>query len=162
MNVNEAKGDMESVRSILSSAKTIAIVGLSDDWQRPSNFAAKYMQSHGYKIFPVNPRYSEILGEKCYPSLREIPQAVDIVDCFRQASEMPGILEDAIHINAKCLWQQLGIINIEVAADAVSAGLTVIVDRCVKIEHARLFGGLNYAGVNTGVISASRHRSKGD
>ncbi|HIE84871.1 MAG TPA: CoA-binding protein [Dehalococcoidia bacterium] len=162
MNVNEAKGDMESVRSILSSAKTIAIVGLSDDWQRPSNFAAKYMQSHGYKIFPVNPRYSEILGEKCYPSLREIPQAVDIVDCFRQASEMPSILEDAIHIKAKCLWQQLGIINIEVAADAVSAGLTAIVDRCVKIEHARLFGGLNYAGVNTGVISASRHRSKGD
>ena len=118
------------------------------------------MQNHGYKIIPVNPRYSEILGEKCYANLREVPDNVDIVDCFRRESEMPSILDDSLHIGAKCVWQQLGIMNLEVASAAASYGMKVIVDRCVKIEHARLFGGLNFAGVNTGVISASRHRSR--
>ena len=161
MNVDEAKGTQEQVKLILRTSKTIAVVGLSENWQRPSNFAAKYMQAHGYKIIPVNPRYSEVLGEKCYANLREIPETVDIVDCFRRETEMPNILEDAVYISAKCLWQQLGVINLEVASAAATAGMAVIVDRCVKIEHARFFGRLNYAGVNTGVISASRHRSKG-
>ena len=160
MNVEEARGTAEQLKSILRESKTIAVVGLSDNWQRPSNFAAKYMKNHGYKIIPVNPRYSEILGEKCYTNLREIPEEVDIVDCFRREPEMPSILDDSLHIGAKCLWQQLGIINLEVASAAASSGMKVIVDRCVKIEHARLFGGLNFAGVNTGVISASRHRSR--
>ena len=97
MNVDEAKGTIEQVKIILRESQTRAVVGLSDNWQRPSNFAAKYMQNHGYKIIPVNPRYSEILGEKCYANLREVPDNVDIVDCFRRESEMPGILDDSLH-----------------------------------------------------------------
>ena len=160
MNIDEAKGTIDQVKAILRDSKTIAVVGLSDNWQRPSNFAVKYMKNHGYKIIPVNPRYSEILGEKCYANLREIPESVDIVDCFRKEADLPSILDDSLHIGAKCLWQQLGIMNLKVASIAASSGMNVIVDRCVKIEHARLFGGLNFAGVNTGVISASRHRSR--
>ena len=96
MNAEDARGDFKLLRKILGSARTIAIVGLSKSWERPSNFAAKYMQSHGYKIIPVNPNYTEVLGEKCYASLRDIPIEIDIVDCFRQVEEIPGILEDAL------------------------------------------------------------------
>jgi hypothetical protein len=159
VNAEDARGDFKLLRKILGSARTIAIVGLSKSWERPSNFAAKYMQSHGYKIIPVNPNYTEVLGEKCYASLRDIPIEIDIVDCFRQVEEIPGILEDALAINGKCMWMQLGIIDLKSAQNAVDRGLDVIVDRCVKIEHARLFGGLNYCGVNTGVISSRRHQS---
>jgi len=148
--------DIAGLRRILARSHTLAIVGLSAQWYRPSYFAAKYMQDHGYRIVPVNPRYTEVLGEKCYPDLRSIPDPVDIVDCFRKSPEIPPLAEDAIAIGAKVLWMQLGIENPEAAQRAVAAGLDVVMNRCVKIEHARLLGGLNWAGVNTGVISSKR------
>ena len=148
--------DINSLRRILRESRTIAVVGLSADWYRPSYFAAKYMQEHGYRIVPVNPKYREILGEKCYPSLREVPEKIDIVDVFRKTADVMPIAEDAIAISAKVLWQQLGVKNEAAAAKAHAAGLDAVMDRCVKIEHARLMGGLNWAGVNTGVISARR------
>jgi predicted CoA-binding protein len=148
--------DINTLRRILKEARTVAVVGLSANWWRPSYFAAKYMQEHGYRIIPVNPAYPEVLGEKCYASLRDIPERVDIVDCFRKSEEIPPLAEEAIAIGAKVLWMQLGVINHEAAARARDAGLEVVMDRCVKIEHARLFGGLNWVGVNTKVISSKR------
>ena len=150
--------DINTLRRILSRNRVIAVVGLSADWFRPSYFAAKYMQEHGYTIIPVNPRYAEILGQKCYRSLRDIPGKVDIVDCFRKSTDIMPICEDAIAIGAKVLWQQLGVRNEAAAEKARAAGLEAVMDRCVKIEHGRLFGGLNWAGVNTRVISAKRPR----
>ena len=150
--------DIPTLRRILAENKTIAVVGLSADWFRPSFFAAKYMQAHGYRIVPVNPRYPEILGEKAYKSLVDIPFQVDVVDCFRKTADIVPIARDAIAIGAKVLWQQLGVINDEADALARDAGLDSVIDRCVKIEHARLFGGLGWVGVNTGVISAKRPR----
>lgn len=152
----EFDSDIPLLRRILAECRTIAVVGLSQNWSRPSNFAAKYMQEHGYRVIPVNPMYEEVLGERCYPNLRAIPGPVDIVDCFRAASEIPAIADDAIAIGAKVLWLQLGIVNVEAARKARAAGLEIVMDRCVKIEHARLFGGLNFVGVNTKVISAKR------
>jgi predicted CoA-binding protein len=148
--------DIPTLRRILAENRVIAVVGLSADWFRPSYFAAKYMQEHGYRILPVNPKYPDILGEKCYRSLREIPVKVDIVDCFRKTEEIVPIARDAIAIGARVLWQQLGVKNQEAAQLAEAAGLDSVMDRCVKIEHARLFGGLNWVGVNTRVISAQR------
>jgi predicted CoA-binding protein len=148
--------DSEKTRRILLRCKTIAVVGLSAQWHRPSYFAAKYMQEHGYRVIPVNPGYAEILGEKCYKSLRDIPDKVDIVDCFRKSAEIPAIAEDAIAIGAKVLWMQLGVENGEARRKAEAAGLEVVENRCVKIEHGRFFGGLGWAGVNTKVISAKR------
>jgi hypothetical protein len=145
-----------TLRRILRQARTIAVVGLSAEWHRPSYFAAKYMQEHGYRIVPVNPRYREVLGERCHPSLREIDQPVDIVDVFRRTEDVLPIAEDAVAIGARCLWQQIGVRNLEADRLVVAAGLDSVLDRCVKIEHARLFGGLHWAGVNTGVISARR------
>ena len=148
--------DSEKTRRILSRYRTIAVVGLSAQWHRPSYFAAKYMQEHGYRVIPVNPGCEEILGEKCYKSLRDIPGKVDIVDCFRRSAEIPAIADDAIAIGAKVLWMQLGVENGEARRRAVAAGLEVVENRCVKIEHGRFFGGLGWAGVNTKVISAKR------
>jgi predicted CoA-binding protein len=153
MTMNE---DINTLRRILKQSKTIAVVGLSANWWRPSYFAAKYMQEHGYRVIPVNPAYQEVLGEPCYASVRDIPEPIDIVDCFRKSEEIPAIADDAIAIGAKVLWMQLGVINPEAADKARKAGLEVVMDRCVKIEHARLFGGLNWAGVNTKVISSKR------
>jgi uncharacterized protein len=150
--------DINSLRRILRENHVIAVVGLSADWFRPSYFAAKYMQEHGYRVIPVNPKYAEILGEKCYRSLRDIPEKVDIVDVFRKTQDVPPIADDAIAIRAKVLWQQLGVRNESAAAKARAAGLDAVMDRCVKIEHGRLFGGLNWVGVNTRVISAKRPR----
>jgi hypothetical protein len=150
--------DIPGIRRILATSKVIAMVGCSAQWFRPSYFAAKYMLEHGYTVIPVNPNYGEILGEKCYKSLREVPVAVDIVDCFRRTEDIMPIAEEAIAIRAKVLWQQLGVRNSEAARKAEVAGLEAVLDRCVKIEHARLFGGLNWAGVNTRVISAKRPR----
>jgi predicted CoA-binding protein len=150
--------DINTLRRILSQNRVIAVVGLSADWFRPSYFAAKYMQEHGYTVIPVNPKYREILGQKCYASLRDIPVKVDIVDCFRKTEDIMPICDDAIAIGAKVLWQQLGVRNEAAAAKARAAGLDAVLDRCVKIEHARLFGGLNWVGVNTRVISAKRPR----
>jgi predicted CoA-binding protein len=150
--------DLDTLRRILATNRTIAIVGLSADWFRPSYFAAKYMQAHGYTVIPVNPKYPEILGCRAYASLREIPVKVDMVDVFRRTSDVLPIARDAIAIGARTLWQQLGVVNEEAAALAREAGLETVSDRCVKIEHARLFGGLGWAGVDTGVISAKRPR----
>jgi predicted CoA-binding protein len=148
--------DIAGLRRILTGQRSIAVVGLSAQWHRPSYFAAKYMQDHGYRIIPVNPNYGEVLGQRCYPSLTEIAERVGIVDCFRKAAEMVPIARDAVAIGAKVLWMQLGIRNDEAAGIAVDAGLDVVFDRCVKIEHARIMGGLYWAGVNTGVVSARR------
>ena len=148
--------DIAGLRRILLTSRTIAVVGLSASWYRPSFFAAKYMQDHGYRIVPINPGQAEILGRKCYPDLRQIPDKVDIVDCFRRPTEIVPIARDAVAIGASVLWMQLGIRNDEAAAIALAAGLDVVMDRCVKIEHARILGGLNWAGVNTGVVSARR------
>ena len=150
--------DIQTLRRILRKNRVIAVVGLSANWYRPSYFAAKYMMEHGYTIVPVNPAYKEVLGQKCYASLRDIPAEVDIVDCFRKTEEILPIAADAIAIGAKVLWQQLGVRNEAAARKAGAAGLDTVMDRCVKIEHARLFGGLNWAGVNTKVISAKRPR----
>lgn len=144
------------LRRILKNSRTIAVVGLSADWYRPSYFAAKYMQEHGYKVIPVNPKYAEILGERCYPDLRSIPEKVDIVDVFRKSADCVPIAEDAVAIGAKTLWLQIGVINADAARIAETAGLDVVMDRCVKIEYARLFGGLGWFGVNTRIISARR------
>lgn len=148
--------DITTLRRVLRESRTLAIVGLSADWFRPSNFAAKYMQEHGYRVIPVNPKYDEILGEKCYPTLSAIPEPVDLVDVFRKPADTPEIAREAVAIGAKTLWLQIGVINDEAVKIAENSGLTVVMDRCVKIEYARLFGGLNWFGVNTRVISSRR------
>lgn len=148
--------DIATLRHILKTCRTVAVVGLSADWHRPSYFAASYMQAKGYRIVPVNPRYPQILGETSYARLEDIPFPVDMVDVFRKAEDVLPIARSAVAIGAKCLWQQLGVMNLEADALARAAGLHSVMDRCVKIEHARLYGGLNWAGVNTGVISAQR------
>jgi uncharacterized protein len=156
--------DIPQLRQILKSAKTIAVVGLSAQWNRPSYFAAKYMQEHGYRIIPVNPQYAgqgqipaeDILGQKCYASLLDIPEAVDMVDVFRKTEDVLPIAQEAFQIGAACLWQQLGVENSEASALFLTHGRLSVTNRCVKIEHARIFGGLNWVGVNTGIISAKR------
>ena len=160
---------ISTLRDVLGHCRTIAVVGLSPQWHRPSYFAAKYMQSHGYRIIPVNPLVARedgsILGERCFASVVEAAQAIaqqggriDLVDCFRKSDDIPPLAEEAIAIGARCLWLQLGVVNEEAAERAEDAGLQVIQNRCVKIEHARLFGGLGWMGVNTGVITAKRLR----
>jgi len=153
--------DSEKLKRILQVSRIIAVVGLSTQWHRPSYFAAKYMQEHGYRVIPVNPTADSIMGEKSYKSLRDIPEKVDIVDCFRRSAEIPAIAEDAIAIGAKVLWMQLGVTNAEARKRAQAAGLEVVEDHCVKIEHGRFFGGLGWAGVNTRVISAKRSAYRG-
>jgi predicted CoA-binding protein len=148
--------DIPGIRRILATCRTIAVVGLSAHWYRPSHFAAKYMQDKGYRVIPVNPSYTEVLGQRCFPDLASIGEPVDIVDCFRKSEEIPAVADEAITIGAKVLWMQLGIVNEAAARKAAAAGLDVVMDHCVKIEHARILGGLNWAGVNTGVISARR------
>lgn len=148
--------DVAGLRRVLQGNRVIAVVGLSPNWNRPSYFAAKYMLEHGYIVIPVNPGATEILGQKCYPDLASIPGQVDLVDVFRKPEDVMPIADQAIRLGAKCLWLQLGVIHREAADKAAAAGLDVVMDRCVKIEYARLFGGLNYAGVNTQVISAKR------
>ena len=149
---------INELRVILKESKTIAVVGLSANWYRPSYFAAKYMQEHGYKIIPVNPAYvgQEVLGERCYSSLEDIPESVDMVDCFRKSEDIEAIASQAVTIGAKIIWLQLGVKNESASEIASAAGMTYVENRCVKIEHGRLFGGLNWVGVNTKVISAKR------
>ncbi len=146
------------LRRLLRQARTIAVVGLSAEWHRPSNFAANYMLQHGYRVIPVNPRYAglDVLGQRCMARLEDIDEPVDIVDVFRKTEDVGPIADSAIAIGAKCLWQQIGVMNIEAAKKARAAGLATVMNRCVKIEHARLFGGLHWVGVDTQVISARR------
>jgi predicted CoA-binding protein len=152
--------DIPTLRRLLDDSRRIAVVGISAEWHRPSYFVGKYLLEHGYTMIPVNPKYREVLGQPCYPSLTaaRAAGAIDIVDCFRKAEDIGPLAEEAIAIGAKVLWMQLGVVNHAAAEKARDAGLDVVMDRCVKIEHGRLFGGLNWAGVNTRVISARRPR----
>lgn len=154
----ESMTDIETLRRILGETRVIAMVGLSANWWRPSFFAAKYMQDHGYRIIPVNPNYDEILGEKCYDRIEDIPDPVDVVDIFQRPEVTPALAQSAVAIGAGVFWMQIGVVNDESARIAESGGLEVVMNRCVKIEHARLLGGLNLIGVNTGVISSRRPR----
>jgi len=145
---------------ILETYRRVAMVGLSSNPFRPSHFAAIYLIAEGYDVIPVNPRESEILGRKCYPSIKAIPGPVEVVDIFRESSAAPAIVEEAIAIGAKVIWMQLGVINDPAAERARNAGLEVVMDRCMKIEHARFFGGLNTIGMNTAVITSKRRSSR--
>jgi predicted CoA-binding protein len=153
-----AKYDDTLIRRILRENRTIAMVGASANWNRPSYFAMKYLQEKGFRIVPVNPREAgkEILGETVRAGLKEIPEKIDLVDCFRSADAIPAIADEAIAIGAKVLWMQLGIRNEGAARKAEAAGLTVIMNRCPKIEYGRLSGEINWMGVPTRVISAKR------
>jgi predicted CoA-binding protein len=153
--------DVATLRRMLQQYRRIAVVGVSNDWNRPSHFVAKYLIEHGYTVIAVNPKYPQVLSRPCYPDLASAHRAegaIDLVDCFRRSTDIEPIARDAIAIGARCLWMQLGVINEQAAAMARAAGLEVVMDRCVKIEHARLFGGLGWAGVNTGIVSAKRPR----
>jgi predicted CoA-binding protein len=148
--------DNSTIRRVLEESKTVAMVGLSANWSRPSYFAAKYLLDRGYEVIPVNPNYDEVLGQKCYPDLESIDRQVDIVDLFQRSEAVPAFVTPAIEMGAKTLWLQLGITHPAAEAQARDAGLEVIADRCMKIEFARLFGGLTWSGVNTGIISSKR------
>ena len=146
----------QRIRNILESTETIAMVGLSGNWSRPSYFAAKYLMEKGYTVSPVNPNYKEILGKKSYPSLQEIDRPVDVVNLFQRSEKVADFLEDAMALKASAFWMQLGIVNKQAGEKAVELGMIPVMDRCMKIEYARLFGGLTWSGVNTGIISAKR------
>ncbi len=141
----------EEIRSILQRVKTIALVGASANWNRPSYFVMKYLQGKGYRVIPVNPGLAgqQLLGERVFASARDIPEPVDMVDMFRAADAAPGVVADAIAIGAKVVWMQLGIRNDVAAATAEAAGIEVIMDRCPKIEFGRLGGELSWSGVNS-------------
>ena len=146
----------QRIRNILESTETIAMVGLSGNWSRPSYFAAKYLMEKGYTVIPVNPNYKEILGKKSYTSLQEIDRPVDVVNLFQRSEKVADFLDDAMALKASAFWMQLGIVNKEAKEKALDLGMVPVMDRCMKIEYARLFGGLTWSGVNTGVISAKR------
>ena len=136
--------------------RRVAIVGLSNNELRPSHYVGFYLQRHGYEVVPVNPREQQVLGLACYPSLRDIPGPVGVVDVFREPAAVPDIAREAIAIGARFLWLQFGVISEEGVSIARAGGLQVIVDRCIKIEHARYQGRMHVLGLNTGVISARR------
>lgn len=146
---------------IILGARTVALVGVSANPIRSSNFVASYLVRTDFVTYPVNPMYDEVLGLKSYPSLRDLPEIPDIVDVFRKHSELPGVVDEAIEIGAKVVWFQLGLRHEEAARKAVDAGLKVVQDRCLKIEHARFAGGLHLGGFDTGVITSKRRRPIG-
>jgi uncharacterized protein len=146
------------IQRLLRDTRTIAIVGLSSDPQRASWFVASYLKKEGFRIIPVNPKADQILGEKAYPDLASIPEPVDMVEVFRPAAECLAIARQAVAIKAKALWLQLKLVNIEAAEYAARSGLTVVIDRCVKMEHGRYFGRLHWGGMNTEIISARKAR----
>jgi uncharacterized protein len=150
----------EYLRSILRTTRTIAMVGASPHWNRPSYFVFKYLQAKGFRVIPVNPKAAgeEILGEICYASLADIPVPIDMVDVFRTSDAAPGIVEDAIRLGAKTVWMQIGVRHDAAAARAEAAGLSVVMNRCPKIEFSRLCGELGWNGVNTGIITSRRHK----
>ncbi|GAA5194211.1 CoA-binding protein [Rugosimonospora acidiphila] len=148
--------DPLTIQRVLNTARTIAIVGLSSNELRASYFVGYYLKRHGYRVIPVNPRESEILGETCYPSLLDVPVPVDVVDVFRAPQALPGIAREAVEIHAGTLWCQFGVINEEGARIAEDGGLTVIMDRCMKIEHARYIGRMHWLGFNTQRITSVR------
>jgi uncharacterized protein len=148
--------DPLTIQRVLLNAKTIAIVGLSNNPLRASYFVGFYLKRHGYRVIPVNPREKEILGEHSYASLRDVPERVDIVNVFRAPDALPGIARDAVAIGAKTLWTQFGVINEEGARIAEEGGLTVVMDRCLKVEHARYVGRMHWLGFNTERITSRR------
>jgi len=148
--------DPLTIQRVLHSASTIAVVGLSKNELRASNFVGYYLKRHGYQVIPVNPRETEILGETCYPSLVDIPGQVDIVNVFRAPDALPEIAGEAVAIQAGALWCQFGVINIEGARIAEDGGMTVIMDRCLKVEHARYIGRMHWLGFNTQRITSVR------
>jgi uncharacterized protein len=148
--------DSLTIQRVLHTAKTIAVVGLSGNQLRASNFVGYYLKRHGYRVIPVNPRETEILGETCYPSLLDVPVPVDVVDVFRAPDALPGIAREAVAIRAAALWCQFGVINGDGARIAEDGGMTVIVDRCLKVEHARYLGRMHWLGFNTQRITSVR------
>jgi predicted CoA-binding protein len=150
------------LRGVLGRVKTIAMVGASEHWNRPSYFVMKYLQDKGYRVIPVNPnaKAAEILGEPVYKSLADIPGTIDMVDIFRASEQAGPIVDDAIKKGAAVVWMQIGVRNDEAANKAEAAGLQVVMNRCPKIEHARLHGELGWSGVNTGIISSKRRKLK--
>jgi predicted CoA-binding protein len=153
----------DDLLAIYHSVHTVAMVGASPDWNRPSYFVMKYLLRKGYKVIPVNPKAAggEILGQRVYASLKDIPEHVDVVDVFRRHDAVPGIVDEAIAMGANVVWLQLGIRHAEAAATAEAAGLTVVQDRCMKIEYGRLSGELAWSGVNSQIISSRRRRKLG-
>ena len=151
--------DPRVIRKILHTARTVAIVGLSSNVLRPSNFVGFYLQRHGYRIVPVNPRETEAVGEKAYATLRDIPFHVDVVDVFRAPQFVPEVAREAVEIGADALWLQFGVISAEGARIAEAGGLDVVMDRCMKVEHARHLGRMHWLGFNTGMVNAQRTAS---
>jgi predicted CoA-binding protein len=152
----EAYQDPLEIQRVIHGARTIAVVGLSPNELRASNFVGYYLQRHGYRVIPVNPREPEILGQTSYPSLLEVPEPVDIVDVFRAPDALPDIAREAVEIQAGALWCQFGVINEEGARIAEEGAVTVIMDRCLKVEHARYVGRMHWLGFNTGRITSVR------
>lgn len=148
--------DPLTIQRVLHGAKTIAIVGLSNNQLRASYFVGYYLQRHGYDVIPVNPRETSILGRTSYPSLLDVPEPVDIVNVFRAPDALPGIAREAVQIGAKALWCQFGVINAEGARIAEDGGVTVVMDRCLKVEHARYIGRMHWLGFNTQRITSVR------
>src|ERR1700678_2464744 len=148
--------DPMTIQRVIHSARTIAIVGLSNNELRASFFVGYYLKRHGYRVIPVNPRETEILGEKSYKSLLDVPEHVDIVDVFRAPDALPAIAREAVEIGADTLWCQFGVINEEGAQIAEDGGVTVIMDRCLKVEHARYVGRMHWLGFNTQRITSVR------
>ena len=148
--------DPLEIQRLLHTSKTIAIVGLSSNELRPSHFVGYYLKRHGYRVVPVNPREDSVLGETSYPRLQDVPVPVDIVNVFRAPDALPGIARDAVSIHARALWCQFGVINEEAAIIAEGGGLTVIMDRCIKVEHARYVGRMHWLGFNTQRITSVR------
>ncbi|MFN3400049.1 MAG: CoA-binding protein [Ferrovibrio sp.] len=152
--------DDDYIRSILRKVNVIAMAGASANWNRPSYFAMKYLQQKGYRVIPVNPKEAgkDILGEKVYASVSEIPLKIDMVDCFRNSDAIPPLAEEAIKVGAKVLWLQLGVRNDAAAQKAEAAGIQVVMNRCPKIEYGRLSQEIGWMGVNTRVVNSKRNR----
>ncbi|MGA7669058.1 MAG: CoA-binding protein [Nitrolancea sp.] len=148
--------DPKVIRDIMLNARTIAIVGLSSNELRPSHFVGFYLKRHGYRVIAVNPRETEVLGEKSYPTLSDVPEPIDVVDVFRAPQYVPEIAREAVKVVAKALWLQFGVISPEGAEIARQGGLQVVMDRCMKVEHARSVGRMHWYGLNTGNVSAQR------
>lgn len=148
----------KSIQDVLATAKTIAIVGMSTELTKPSNMVGSYLMDEGFTVIPVNPRATEILGQKCYPDLKSIPVAIDVVDVFRPAKEIPAIVDEAIAVGAKTVWTQLKLVDIESSKRAQEAGLVSVADKCIKMEHGRFGGQLHWAGMNTGIVTAQRRK----
>ncbi len=159
MTTQDDAAEVATIQRVLSYARNIAIVGLSSNPLRASFFVGFYLLRHGYRVFPVNPRESEVLGQRCYGSLADVPEPIDVVDVFRQGDAVPGIAREASAVGARALWLQYGVVSPEGVAVARDAALDVVEDRCIKIEHARYFGRMHWLGFNTGVVGARRAKA---